>query len=254
MKNKKRQGEINHNKFGSIMQIIEYNSSTDILINFPEYNWMTKTTYGNFKKGEVKCPYEKRYCGVGYIGEGKYKMSENGKLTKYYRIWYNMLNRCYNNKIHDKFPTYKDCYVCDEWLNFQIFAEWCDENFYSVNNEIMCLDKDILNKRNKMYSPNTCVFVPNRINTIFIKSDKKRGNLPIGVTTFKGCDKFRAICHTVDDYKLVHLGVFCTIEEAFKVYKQYKETMIKRLADEYQNYIPNKLYQAMYNYKVEIDD
>ena len=39
------------------------------------------------KKGNVKCPYEPSICGIGYIGEGEYKVSENGKQTKCYNVW-----------------------------------------------------------------------------------------------------------------------------------------------------------------------
>ena len=57
---------------------------------FPEYNYTKEhTTYNNFKKGEITCPYEKRVFGVGYLGEGKYKAIENGKKTKYYKdFWH----------------------------------------------------------------------------------------------------------------------------------------------------------------------
>ena len=42
---------------------------------------------------------------MGYLGEGKYKVSENGKLTKCYKVWRNMLERCYDKKYHEKRPT-----------------------------------------------------------------------------------------------------------------------------------------------------
>ena len=236
------------------MQIIDYSGANNIQINFPEYNWITKTTYRHFKSGEVKCPYEKRYYGKGYLGEGCYKMSKNGKLTKEYRLWYNMLIRCYNPNIHNKFPTYVNCEVCDEWLNFQNFATWYNNNYYTVQNEVMSLDKDILVKGNKLYSPETCIFVPQRINSIFIKSNSKRGNLPIGVSRCSNSNKFIASCHTIEKYQVVHIGMYDTIIDAFNAYKLFKENMIKQLADKYEKYIPKKLYEALYNYKVEIDD
>ena len=43
-------------------------------------------------------------------------------------------------------------------------------------------------------------------------------------------------------------------EEAFRAYKQFKEDYIKQVADEYKDKIPQKLYDAMYNYKVDITD
>ena len=49
----------------------------------------------------------------------------------------------------------------------------------------MCLDKDILYKGNKEYAPDKCIFVPERINKLFLKNDADRGDLPIGVTYHK---------------------------------------------------------------------
>ena len=75
------------NKFGSKIIIKEYRNNYDIDVYFPEYNWVFKhTRYNEFKKGKIKCPYEPRYYGKGYLGEGEYKVRENGKLNKYYDI------------------------------------------------------------------------------------------------------------------------------------------------------------------------
>ena len=71
-----RTGEIGYNNFGSKMIITRYENARDLDVYFPEYDWTFKQVYySNFKKGNIKCPYEKRYFGVGYLGEGKYKIS-----------------------------------------------------------------------------------------------------------------------------------------------------------------------------------
>lgn len=163
-----------------------------------------------------------------------------------------MLRRCYSDKYKKQFPTYKTCIACDEWLNFQNFAEWYNQNFYTVKNENMHLDKDILVKGNKIYSPETCIFVPSRINKLFIKGDNFRGKYPIGVTYKSDINKFIARCNTLDKRK--NLGVFSTEEEAFNKYKTFKEKYIKQVADEYKDYIPDKLYKALYKYEVSIAD
>ena len=86
--------ETRTNNFGSKMMIVEYRKYSDIDIYFPEYNWMAKNKqYGDFKKGEIKCPYERRAFKIGYIGEGKYKTKENGKYTKVYKTWKSMLTK-----------------------------------------------------------------------------------------------------------------------------------------------------------------
>jgi hypothetical protein len=95
--------------------------------------------------------------------------------------------------------------------------------------------------------------VPDDINLLFIKRDKFRGDLPIGVTWDKKCNKYISHCRNHKNKK-IRLDLHDTIEEAFNDYKIYKETIIKQVAEKYKDRIPNKLYNTMYNYKVEITD
>ena len=248
-----RINEENYNKFGSLMRVINYRKSNDIDIYFPEYDWIYEhARYNRFKKGEIKCPYEPRTYGVGYIGVGKYKPSYEGVSTKCHDVWSHMLQRCYDENHRYKYPTYEDCFVCDEWLNYQNFAEWYENNYYEVDNETMNLDKDILYKGNKVYSPETCVFAPQRINSLFIKSNKVRGKYAIGVNYDERYNKFNTHCNYNGD--LIWLGSFDNELDAFIAYKNYKEKIIKEVADEYKEKIPMNLYYAMYNYEVDISD
>ena len=173
-----------------------------------------------------------------------------------YLIWYGMLKRCYDPKYQKKYPTYKGCKVEEYLLNFQHMCKWLEENYYEIPEEIMCLDKDILCKGNKVYSRDTCIFVPERINVLFTKCDKTRGDCPIGMC-LSSSGNYQVECH--DGYgKSVYLGVYSTKEEAFEVYKNYKEKVIKEVIDSYEGIIPephySRLREAMYNYEVEIDD
>ena len=252
-----RTGEEKVNSFGSKMVVKEYRKYSDIDVYFPEYDWTAKhVQYNNFKNGKIKCPYEPRVYGVGYLGEGKYKAFEDGKFTDEYDMWQDMLRRCYDPKLHEKYSTYKDCEVEDKWLNFQHMARWIDENYYEVPGEKMCLDKDILYKGNKVYSRETCIFVPQRINSLFTKADNSRGDNPIGVSDLPS-GNYRVDCN--NGYgKSVYLGTYKTKEEAFRIYKEYKEKVIKEVIDSYEGKIPEPFYsrlkEAMYNYEVDITD
>lgn len=117
----------------------------------------------------------------------------------------------------------------------------------------MQLDKDILIKGNKIYSPDTCVFVSGAINKLFVNRALCRGDLPVGVRRVRGSCKYAARC-SFGNGSMKHLGVFNTPEEAFCVYKKAKENHIKNTAIKYRDKIPEKLYYAMCNYKVEITD
>ena len=163
-----------------------------------------------------------------------------------------MIQRSYDDDFKEREPTYKGCEVCTEWHNFQNFAEWFEDNYYKIPGEVMSLDKDVLVKGNKIYSPETCMFVPQDINILFTKCDNSRGDYPIGVSYHKQKGKYISRCNVCN--KLKHLGYFDNPEEAFNAYKTAKEKYIKEVADKYKEYIPQKLYEAMYNYEVEIDD
>ena len=250
-------GEKGINKFGSKMIITRYRKYKDIDVYFPDYDWIFEhARYDKFKNGNIKCPYEPRVYGHGYLGEGEYKMSENGKHSDKYDTWNDMLQRCYDPEFQERHPTYKGCTVEGYLLNFQNMGKWIQDNYYEIPGERMHLDKDILCKGNKVYSRETCIFVPQRINSLFTKRDNGRGKNPIGVYQLPS-GNYEVKCN--NGYgKSVYLGTYSTKEEAFQVYKNYKEKIIKETIDSYKGKIPEPYYsrlkEAMYNYKVEIDD
>lgn len=250
-----RTGEINYNEYGNKMTIIKYNSAKDIVVEF-ENGYKAKSAYKEFKNGSVSNPYDKTVYGIGYLGTGKYVSSVNKNRTKDYEYWIYMMKRCYDEEHRCKYPTYIDCEVCEEWLNFQNFAEWFHKNWYKIKDERMEIDKDILHKGNKIYSPETCVFVPSRINVLFTKADKVRGKYPIGVYFKKSSNKFASQLSMLgkNGKSQKYLGSFNTSLQAFEVYKIEKEKYIKQIADDYRSKIPQKLYNALYLYKVEITD
>ena len=248
-------GEIKTMNCGEEAKIIKYYGCCDVLVQFKNSGEIIKTNYGNFKNKNVKSHFSPSVLGKGIVGNEDTKI--NGKHIESYKIWRSMLNRCYNNEYQIKHPTYIGCSVCDEWLYYPNFKKWYDENYYTIKGNIVDLDKDIIVKNNKIYSPDTCVFVPQNINKLFTKRNKYRGELPIGLSyDKKSGGKVRAQI-TINGTRK-SLGLFPNtqkgIQEAFQTYKFSKEKYIKQIADEYKNIIPDKLYKAMYNYEVEIND
>lgn len=256
----KHVGEINTNKYGETFKIIKYISYNDVIIEFlNNAHYIKHTRYAEFKNGHLVSPYAKRTFGIGYLGEGKYNFTDKNNLnkkghakhTKCYEIWASMLYRCYIER-HEH-NAYINCSVCDEWHNYQNFAEWFYKNYYIVDNEKVSLDKDIIIKNNTIYSPDTCCFVPSFINGIFVKREKNKDfDTPIGIEKNIHGNKYSAKIKKYN--KIYTLGSYNTIEDAFNVYKIEKEKYIKEIADKYKDKIPKKVYDAMYNYQVEITD
>ena len=250
-----RLGETVMQNCGELAFIVEYVSVHDITVQFKATGELVKTRYKDFIRGSVKSHFTPTVFGVGITGLEPTR-DEDGEVLDSYKCWNHMLSRCYSAKVQEKNQPYKGCRVCDDWLYYSNFKKWYDENYYEINNKTSHLDKDILIKGNKVYSPDTCVFVPNFINLLFTKRQKSRGELPIGVCYHKASKKYQAGLKVFKDGKSTfkHLGYFDTIDEAFEVYKQAKEDYIKEIADEYKDKIPVELYKAMYAYEVSIDD
>lgn len=244
---------------GSGATCVEYNNCNNITIRFDDSEMTMHTRWDHFIQGTFSSPFDKTHYG-GYIGF--YNKNRDLDKQKAYNTWLCILKRCFDEKFKEENPTYKNASMCDEWMNYSNFYNWIinQKNYDKWNNNFgWCVDKDILIKGNKVYSPDTCCLVPHKVNVLFCKNDKHRGHLPIGVTYFKKSDKYKVTLTDSVNYKgktTKYLGVYKTPEEAFNVYKSYKEKMIRRVAEsEYKNQnITEQCYKAMINYKVEITD
>lgn len=227
------------------------NSKTSVKIICPIHGIFEQTPNNHLKGFGCRfCKYEYQKTliyGVG-INDSVEHVSVNRKLIPSYNYWVSMLRRCYNND-ENKNKTYKGCTVCEEWKYFSNFKCWFEENYVDGWE----IDKDILVKGNRIYSPKTCCFVPHEINSIFTKSNRRRGCLPIGVYYNKRNKKYATQCN-VEGYRRGHFGYYNTKDEAFQAYKRAKEEYIKAVADKWKDEINPRVYDALYNYEVEITD
>jgi hypothetical protein len=245
-----RVGEVRYNSFGSKMTVAEYINNNNVLIEF-DNGYKCNAIWCNFTNGRVKSPMCKSKYGVACLGD-KNEILECEKLA--YSHWYPMLDRVYGK---NTYHTYNDVTICEDWHKFSNFNKWFNENTYNLNRKLV-LDKDILIKHNKTYSPETCLLVPEYINILFIKSNSVRGDLPIGVYWHNRDKEYRAQCSTIDlktnKRKNSWLGAYDNPTDAFNAYKQFKEAHIKQVAEHFKSQIPEKLYNALINYEVEITD
>lgn len=174
-------------------------------------------------------------CGIGYLG--RTGVDTNSLI---YRKWVNMMQRCYYDKVHEQKPYYADCTVCEEWLNFSNFEIWYNENH--IEGKKFDLDKDILVQGNTEYSPDTCALISHYTNTVFedrgMKSnivENKDGKFDTSMTILG---------------KKVEIGVFDTEEIARQELFENRKNYITQFAIKSKNKVPNKVYQAMMNWKI----
>ena len=232
-------------------KILKYNDSYNVEIQFLKTEYETVARLGHIKSGSVKDPYSPSVYGVGITGV-KYPITINCVHTKEYDLWNGMLRRCYSNTLKKKYPTYIDCEVSDKFKSYEYFYEWCHKQI-GFSNKDWNLDKDLLIKGNKVYSENSCVFIPKEINLMLIKCDASRGEHLIGVCWHKKDNAFVAKV-AKNKGKREYLGFFKTEIEAFNAYKQAKENFIKEQANKWKSQIDERAYLALINYEVHIDD
>ena len=231
--------------------ITSYLDSYNIGVKFVNTSYEMVTHLGSIKSGNVKDPYSPSVYGVGVVG-AKYPTTINGRNTKEYGLWQNMLTRCYNDTYKNKQPTYIGCEVSNNFKSYEYFYEWC-QNQIGFNVEGWQMDKDLLVKGNKVYSENTCVFIPSEINSLLINCTASRGRHLIGVHWSKTANAFVARVSRNKGCS-EHLGLFNTEIEAFNAYKTAKESFIKEQANKWKGKIDERAYNALMNYQVEITD
>lgn len=207
--------------------------------------WTTKmVSVGDLKKGSIKDEYNKKgYWGKGCLGRTSTQHG-NGKNKRSFNVWHSMLKRCYDWENNCK--AYKNVYVCDEWLCYENFEKWFDNNYI----EGFELDKDFTKIGNNVYCPEFCSFIPNRLNGVLSPDPDKTSKLPAGVFNSHCKSKpFRARCYSIEEDRNVCLGYYESIEDASSVYKIYKQNLIKRLAKDYYDKgdIPKVVFNNLVN-------
>lgn len=187
------------------------------------------------------------YSVTKYILEsGKYKLIWT---CPYYSRWKNMLVRCYSKAFQKTSPTYLGCEVHPEWYLFSNFKSWMETQDWDGKQ----LDKDLLFRGNKVYGPQTCVFVSTAVNNFMTESTKARGADPIGVSFYKRYNAFISSANEVEYNKRITIGIFPTAEDAFDAWLVFKVGQAKILASKQTDQrVAKALVERYENYKTDI--
>lgn len=243
LKAKDRLGLIKENNNGTQMKIIKVLPDDRLIIQFQdEYKFKKDIHWNNFKSGNVKNPFYISVLGKGYIGNGKY-LTKNSKgiRTVEYSMWTSMMDRCYGER--EQYSSYVDnTEVCGEWLNFQNFSEWFNQNKYDIGNERLHLDKDIQYEGNRIYSPYHCILIPQILNEQFKHHSGREKQIDVDLPyTIKRSGKRYSV-----SYRGYSLGKYNSVDECVSIYLAEKKKYLQELIDKYEN-IPDEVKQIVLN-------
>ena len=142
-----------------------------------------------------------------------------------YHSWKLMLLRTYCAEYHKRQPTYSDVKICDEWHSFSAFRLWWLD--HQVDG--WQLDKDLVGD-GKLYSPDTCVFVPSWVNSFASNCTAARGENPIGTAVVNGCIVAR--CRNPFTGHRESLGCFKSFSDASDAWRSRKIDFVYEMKSE----------------------
>ena len=225
--------------------VVDVKSSYDMTVMFYD-GYCAKVYKGNLDKGKVYNPYYKGNLMYGVGVFDRPKIVDRVSCTKIRTMWYNMLERCYCEKFHKKQPTYAGMTVSEDWKMFSKFERDVKEmvNFEKCLTENWALDKDSIVVGNKVYSKDTCCFIPQSLNS-------KLSTLTNLETYGSGCSMLPYGSYRVlvgGHGKRGHVGCYKTLDEAFSVYKSIKGKMLLKEIQEYAGSIDSRAVDSVRSY------
>ena len=248
----KYEGLLVTSKQDGVFKIVEYINPKHVVVQFVETGNKVIGRIGNILCGQIKDRMKPSVYGIGIVGE---QVTVNGKRGRQYDIWVRMLDRCYSEKLAGYQATYVDCTVSENFKYYPYFKEWCSKQVgfdqKDCNGRWFALDKDLLVKGNKIYSEDTCCFVPQEVNNLLTNKKSTRNTLPVGV---EKTESGRFLAAFKKNRITTNLGRFDTSEGAFQAYKQAKEDYIKEVANKWKDKIDPRVYEALMKYEVDITD
>lgn len=230
--------------------VLEVLSNTRVKVKFRSTGFVGEFYVINIERGEFRDRLERSVCGRGY---GVMR----GESTKTAMVhWRNMMSRCYY--FSDKYKSYVDCEVCEDWLNFSNFTVWFNATHQSDSEVKFELDKDMKYLGNRLYSSDNCIWLPKKLNQ-YINEVKGATS----ITGVKGVSpafnkngiiegKYEVRCADGKG-KRAYLGTVTCLAEGYNIYKSYKETRLKLLANEYfvRGDISKEVFDIICNYKLK---
>lgn len=132
-----------------VLKLYRKGNSLKADVQFTKTKYTKTVQFHHLKDGKARDPYAPSKFGKAYLGvPGKYDLED-------YKRWENLLQRVYDPI---NYPTYTDVTVCERWHCFEFFlTDLRQMDNYGKPN--MHLDKDLLHKECRLYSPENCQLI-----------------------------------------------------------------------------------------------
>ncbi|AUR86404.1 hypothetical protein NVP1084O_197 [Vibrio phage 1.084.O._10N.261.49.F5] len=237
-------------------EVIKFLSSIKVLIRFESdqlcpNGYEKWTSSACIKSGTIDYPFERNSRGVGYMG------CERGELPNDLHIrdvWSKMLQRCYKPDDKDK-KGYSECKVCDDWHSYKNFYLWYkSQQKNGLYEEGYQLDKDLLKLGNKVYCPEYCRLVPEKLNSFLNNFSDSRGTgLPNGVN-WKEANKKYQVSIKDENSKRLYLGLTDCIVEGDLIFRKEKNRVAHLLAVRYEGRVCKDVIQKLEEFSYPLYD
>lgn len=138
-----------------------------------------------------------------------------------------MLSRCYSERYLSKHQSYIGSSVCDEWLKFSNFKKWMQSQDWRGKQ----LDKDFLSDGQRVYSPDTCIFISGALNKFLTDNAASRGPMMLGVVWVDKRGRYHSQCRNPFTRRKEFLGAFIDEISAHRAWLSKKHQHACRYAD-----------------------
>lgn len=174
--------------------------------------------------------YEEKHYSNYYYDDEFYNLAK--------KRWDNMIGRTTNGR----YECYDEVEVCEEWKDFSNYYEWFKDNWVDYDGRVD-VDKDLIDKNSKIYSPETCCIIPHEINIGIRIADSAESRGTVNWDKRRQAYKVRLNVYTrhINTQRRKY-------KDALDLYFKKKDEFVKAMAEDFKDIIDKRAYDALMKY------